>query len=189
METDNINAEYSASPDFKIVQQSEIHFSVDKKEYEIIDEIETEEYAGIGKAELIKKLEEILAGDTRVLGKLNVKNIRDHYNQLTKEEIDHQHKEFINEGEKEEDFFIVRNPLDDKFENLFKKLFQQKTQQKKQQEKSLGGTGSCYSYSLHTEQFFYHCCQHPCLPDAKPNRRNRDYCDFFNEENISASGC
>lgn len=129
--------ENNTSPQQNEIEENEISMSQEIKEQELIEDHETEEYSGLGKVELIKMLEEVIAGGERSSGRINLQAIKELFVELSREEVENKKKEFINDGEKEEDFFLEKNPLDDEFESLLKKIHSQRHQQKKEKEKSL----------------------------------------------------
>jgi len=149
IKAENANApvqeEYKEEPQVKveiIVHQPEgntpdstLHETVSEEE-EKFEELTVESYHDLGKADLVKKLEEALAEDVETV-KNKVRNIKEVYIQLGKDEYRHKLEQFVEDGGLKQDFHPAHDPLDDKFFGLLDKFEEKKTDVKKKKEQLL----------------------------------------------------
>jgi len=101
------------------------------------DELADEDYSVLNKAELVKKMEEVLSSDDFDAIKTKVKSIKNAYRVIEKDEYDTKRRLFLEDGGKKEEFAPVKDPNDEKFETLMLLFNHKREENRKQTENQL----------------------------------------------------
>ncbi|MBI3509978.1 MAG: DUF349 domain-containing protein [Bacteroidetes bacterium] len=100
------------------------------------DELQqAEDYSGLGKADLLKKMEELLAATDHDAVKLNADKVKELFQEMVKEETEAKHRAWLETKEDEDDKFEpATDPLVSKFDELIRKFNNRRIEIRKQKE-------------------------------------------------------